>query len=106
MFILKCMRKIISIIILSICLSLLFGCNFDNDSYASQYKQLEKYPGQSQELCEAGGAEWIDFPTGCHDECVYERWSAKDHYACTEAFSKGCDCGPDKCWNGNSCEPN
>lgn len=77
-----------------------------NSSYASQYSQLYEYPRQTQELCEAGGAEWFYFSTGCHDECVYARWSADDRYACTEALSYGCECGPDKCWNGIACEPN
>ena len=85
---------------------MLYGCNTDKNSYATQYSKLNKYPRQTQELCEAGGAEYIQFSTGCRDECVYERWSGDDQYACTEALTHGCDCGLDKCWNGNSCEPN
>ena len=59
------------------------------------------YPHQTKELCEAGGATWKMFNTGCHDECYNIR--STDPVKCTLAFSEGCDCGPDKCWDGQTC---
>ncbi len=94
------------IILMIVILIFLVGCNLRENSYSYQIDQLKEYPLQTQELCESGGAGWIEFSSGCHDECVYERWSSKIHYSCTEALSYGCDCGLDKCWNGNSCELN
>src|SRR3989344_4343150 len=52
--------------------------------------------------CWKGGGSWDSFPTGCHDECYY----LNHDRVCTEAFSAGCECGPDKCWNGNKCISN
>ena len=52
--------------------------------------------------CWKGGGSWEGYPDGCHDECYY----LSNPRICTEAFSVGCDCGPDKCWNGNKCIPN
>ncbi len=72
----------------------------------TSYDELENYPPQTKELCESGGAEYAGFNTGCHDECVYERWSLEEPFICTQALSSGCDCGQDKCWNGIECESN
>ncbi|MBU2523417.1 MAG: hypothetical protein KKE23_03965 [Nanoarchaeota archaeon] len=47
-------------------------------------------------LCSLNGGNWKVFPDGCADKCGNMR-------QCTEAFVESCDCGEDKCWNGNSC---
>jgi len=58
----------------------------------------------NQELCEAAGGEWKEFGDGCVDNCDYVRNS--DSTGCITVLTYGCDCGEDKCWNGNSCEDN
>lgn len=45
--------------------------------------------------CYSSGGKWATFPTGCVDRCGAQ--------ICTEAFTEGCDCGADKCWNGTHC---
>ena len=58
----------------------------------------EKTP---QELCEFGGGIWREFSNSgefCHDEC-----NKPEQVICKRFMSMGCDCGPDKCWNRNSC---
>ncbi|MBI2971626.1 MAG: hypothetical protein HYY37_04390 [Candidatus Aenigmarchaeota archaeon] len=61
------------------------------------------YPRQSEDVCAAGGAQWKEFRSGCHDECWIVR--SKKIVHCTLALSYGCDCGEGKCWNGTACEP-
>lgn len=45
--------------------------------------------------CLITGGQWREFPNGCVDLC-----GAED---CLQAFTYGCDCGADKCWNGTHC---
>lgn len=61
---------------------------------------------EMQQKCENAGGEWRLFPNGCVDSCELARQDPSDPIGCTEAEKMGCDCGADKCWNGNSCEPN
>jgi len=56
-------------------------------------------------LCESAGGTYKTFPTNCVDSCEFTRKGNKI-MRCGEAMTDGCDCGPDKCWNGVSCEPN
>ena len=56
-----------------------------------------------KELCEKASGEVKQFPNTCVDSCEYER---DEEIMCGQALTDGCDCGPDKCWNGQSCEPN
>jgi len=57
-----------------------------------------------QEECERVGGVWKEFNNGCVDSCVKERSS--EPVFCTQVLTDGCDCGPDRCWNGESCEGN
>tara|TARA_Y100000034_G_scaffold56632_1_gene69287 strand:- start:262 stop:534 length:273 start_codon:yes stop_codon:yes gene_type:complete len=90
----------------------LVGCT--PDIVDDQDMNRSSYHKQTQELCENSGAEWTSFNSGCHDECFLERFDPKKAkkegkipiYVCTLALSTGCECGPDKCWNGTGCELN
>jgi hypothetical protein len=97
------MKKIFIMLGLMVILTLTPGCSSSDSSYSSQYSKLYDYPKQTQELCESGGATWHLFNTGCHDECVYARWTGPDRYACTESLTWGCQCGPGSCWDGTAC---
>jgi hypothetical protein len=57
-------------------------------------------------ICQAVGGEWRTFSNGCVDSCALARQDPNDPIVCTMAFTEGCDCGPDKCWNGETCEAN
>ena len=53
--------------------------------------------------CQAGGGEYRMYPSGgpfCHDEC---NKPPPGRFVCTAASSAGCDCGPNRCWDGTSC---
>ncbi|MBK8251770.1 MAG: hypothetical protein IPK82_03775 [Polyangiaceae bacterium] len=54
-----------------------------------------------EQSCIAGGGTIGRFPNdgqGCHDECVRSR-------ICLKAPSSHCECGPARCWNGDTCVP-
>lgn len=58
-------------------------------------------------LCQSAGGIYKTFPTTCADSCEFVRKVKKGlNVFCGEAMTDSCDCGPDKCWNGISCEPN
>ncbi len=57
-----------------------------------------------EEKCKQAGAEYKQFSNTCADSCEYIR--NKGSMFCGQALTMGCDCGPDKCWNGESCEVN
>lgn len=57
-----------------------------------------------KEKCEQAGAEYRQFPNTCVDNCAYIR--NKGSMFCGQALTMGCDCGPDRCWNGEGCEAN
>ncbi len=69
--------------------------------YCDEISEPEK---EQEELCKISDGEWRTFNNGCADSCEAAR--ATEPIACTEAFVDSCDCGPDKCWNGEKCEPN
>ncbi|MFH0818098.1 MAG: hypothetical protein V1909_05720 [Candidatus Micrarchaeota archaeon] len=71
----------------------------DNITEATTPKPMSQTP----EYCESKGATYISFTNFCRDSCEKARDSS---LACGEALAMGCDCGPDKCWNGFECEPN
>ncbi len=58
----------------------------------------------SKSACGKSGGLWKFFPNTCVDSCSYAR--SKERIMCGQAFTDGCDCGPNKCWNGKSCEIN
>ncbi len=57
---------------------------------------------EEQIKCGAAGGEWKEFPNTCVDSCDYRR--AEQETMCGMAMTYGCECGPDMCWNGESCE--
>jgi hypothetical protein len=57
-----------------------------------------------KDYCENSGGTWTTFNNGCADTCEYVR--SPETISCIQALTESCDCGPDKCWNGESCEDN
>lgn len=55
-----------------------------------------------QTVCKDSGGLWRQFNNGCVDSCS----NVDGSMLCTQAFTFGCDCGSDKCWNGDSCVAN
>jgi len=55
--------------------------------------------------CMIGGGMWSYLPSGCVDSCTYGETGTGER-VCTAVMTWGCDCGPEKCWNGKSCESN
>lgn len=58
--------------------------------------------------CVLGGGLWKGFSNGCADSCPTQEQLIEDNgiRVCTAMLSAGCDCGPNKCWDGNKCVPN
>jgi hypothetical protein len=58
-------------------------------------------PDPRKVACQAGGGIWITgFRNSCRDNCGTYRTQN-----CQQVISSGCNCGAQKCWNGNSCVP-
>lgn len=53
--------------------------------------------------CESFDGTWHGFSDNCADSCDKMRNNIKE---CSNKKTMGCDCGEDKCWNGNICESN
>lgn len=53
--------------------------------------------------CIKSGGKWKGFSNTCVDSCKYIR---KEIQVCGQRGTLGCDCGPEMCWNGTSCESN
>ena len=53
--------------------------------------------------CIKSGSKWTGFSNTCVDSCSYAR---NEVQVCGQILTQGCDCGPEMCWNGNSCEKN
>ena len=49
-------------------------------------------------ICLGAGGTWRQFPNGCVDAC-----GIGPETMCTQAFTFGCDCGPNACWTGTEC---
>lgn len=58
-----------------------------------------------QELCLKQGGNWRQFNNSCADKCLDPRIMQLD-LACLEVITESCDCGPEMCWNGQSCIKN
>ena len=58
----------------------------------------------SEQECLRVGGEWIEFNNGCVDSCDYRRNPVD--ISCIQVLTYGCECGKDKCWNGETCEDN
>lgn len=52
---------------------------------------------KDQKACLDSGGKWVLAPTACYTFC-------KKPDNCEEAFTWGCDCGDQKCWNGTQCQ--
>ncbi len=61
---------------------------------------LSKEYIEYQKKCWAAKATWALLPTTCEDLCRDE----DDETICKYDFTWGCDCGPNKCWNGSTCQ--
>lgn len=64
--------------------------------------QTEVTPTKEDACVDTGGV-WKEFSNSCADTCNYNR--NKENIICALAIVESCDCGPDKCWNGITCEP-
>ena len=71
-----------------------------------QYRCVEgKCVQESEDLqCFKDGGKWTEFSNGCADNCNSQIPGVR--HMCTLALTKSCDCGPEKCWTGESCAPN
>jgi len=51
--------------------------------------------------CEKSQGVWREFGSGCVDNCLKKI----DPYniVCTSALTYGCECGKNRCWNGETC---
>lgn len=54
---------------------------------------------EQEQLCEAAGGIWREFSDGCMDTCESQTGEA---VLCTQAFTYGCDCGSNQCWDNES----
>lgn len=50
--------------------------------------------------CEEVKGVWRQFGNGCTDDC---RSKFDQFTICTQALNYGCDCGKNRCWNGETC---
>jgi len=59
-----------------------------------------------QEECERVGGIWGADP--CPNSCNYKRAILNGEFVGCNAIARppGCDCGSERCWNGESCEAN
>lgn len=55
-----------------------------------------------REECQRVGGTWTTFSNACADSCAYARGKVD---VCAQVLIEGCDCGLDRCWNGETCEP-
>ena len=104
------MRKIIFCVLIIFILSV-SGCgqkddavNDDNGSGKEDASRNDdgNIVLNEQEACSEQGGEWKEFSKGCVDSCAKAR--NPGDIVCTQAFTYGCDCGPDRCWTGVKCE--
>lgn len=61
-------------------------------------------PSSGQIACSNDGGVWKEFSNGCADNCNSQIPGVR--HMCTQAFTKSCDCGSEKCWDGTRCVPN
>ncbi|MFW6173563.1 MAG: hypothetical protein ACOC5T_07455 [Elusimicrobiota bacterium] len=79
------------LILIGIVLLLLVGCQVQDSS---------EILDDPQEECARVGGEWKTFPNTCVDSCEYRRGEVQ---FCGQALTEGCECGTNKCWNGETC---
>ena len=90
------MKQFILILVI-LSLSLL-GCE-QREGYSTHPLILD----DAEQECARVNGEWVEFPDTCVDSCEKIR---AEGLMCGQAMTMGCECGPDKCWNGQTCESN
>ncbi|MCC5815650.1 MAG: hypothetical protein JJT78_12910 [Leptospira sp.] len=58
---------------------------------------------ESRNQCNTAGGTWRSFPNTCVDHCSILR---NPNLNCGQAFTNGCDCGAERCWEEGTCKPN
>lgn len=71
------------------------GQKNENSNTATEPTKIEK---ENANKCLVGGGEWKVLPDSCGDACTKG--------VCTFFPEPGCDCGADKCWDGQTCRNN
>ena len=89
----------IALIIAVILAVVIAGCSKDKSPYDNS-----KILSDPLKECARVNGTWMMFSNGCVDSC-YSARSARP-VMCTQALTESCECGPDRCWNGSTCEPN
>jgi hypothetical protein len=84
-------------------------CSCRNDNYVcecikNKCTKQEKVFHDLKEECEIAGGTWKPFNSACADTCDFVR-NPTTHF-CAQLLTESCDCGDDKCWNGETCEDN
>lgn len=83
------MKKFFLILFLGTCFSFeLFAQNARSTSF------------DDRPVCEEVKGVWRQFGNGCTDDC---RSKFDEFTICTQALSYGCDCGRNRCWDGQTC---
>ncbi len=54
-----------------------------------------------KQACEEVGGVWREFANSCVDSCEYNR--NPEIISCAQVLTMGCDCGENRCWNGDTC---
>ncbi len=57
---------------------------------------INKTTNTQEQTCVASGGTWREFSNGCVDSCATQ---GDELSVCTQAFTYGCDCGADQCWD-------
>jgi len=94
-------RKIIIIYVLIIALLLFVGATY---YYRVQNGNGDGILDDAELECARVEGNWREFGNGCVDSCDLAR--NPETILCIQALTYGCDCGPGRCWNGESCEEN
>jgi hypothetical protein len=70
---------------------------FNFESLAQNYRETSF---DDRPFCEKQKGLWRDFGDSCVDGCLAKLDSLT---MCARAITAGCDCGENRCWDGNSC---
>jgi hypothetical protein len=75
----------------------LFFVIFSSDVFA---QTIRPTTFDSRNICENSKGVWRQFGNGCADNCEakFDRFNI-----CTQALAFSCDCGKNRCWNGDAC---
>ena len=75
----------------------------ENQSQEDKINDSKPQVLSDEDICISVGGNWFYFSNTCVDSCAKAR--SKEPVLCGQAFTWGCGCGPDRCWNGTGCEP-